>query len=99
LTCNTADTVFVVLSFSFQVWRYTDGCHVFAQHPFHCLPVSISSVCILSGDGGWQVRDVDVEEKGCQGRSEWDPLLEASQPDPFAISGGKGEAVIAGPRL
>jgi len=59
----------------------------------------IVSVCILSGDGGWQVRDVDVEEKGCQGRSVWDALLEASQLDLFAIAGGKGEAVIAGPRL
>jgi len=26
----------------------------------------IVSICILSGDGGWQVRDVDFEEKGCQ---------------------------------
>jgi len=26
----------------------------------------IVSVCILSEDGGWQVRDVDVEEKGAR---------------------------------
>jgi len=26
-----------------------------------------------------------------------DALLEAGQPDPFAIANGKGEAVIAGP--
>ena len=30
------------------------------------------------GDGGWQVRDVDVEEKGRQDRSLWDAVLEAS---------------------
>jgi len=29
-----------------------------------CLVVSL---CILSGDGGWQVRDVDVEGKGTPG--------------------------------
>jgi len=52
---------------------------------FHSLPVSISmhdcsivSICILSGDGGWQFRDVDVEEKGRQDRSLWDAVLEAS---------------------
>jgi len=33
---------------------------------------------VLSGDGGWQVRDVDVEEKGRQDRSLWDAVLEAS---------------------
>jgi len=33
---------------------------------------------ILFGDGGWQVRDVDVEEKGCQDRSLWDAVLKAS---------------------
>jgi len=27
---------------------------------------------MLSGDGGWQVIDVDFEEKGCQDRSLWD---------------------------
>jgi len=32
---------------------------------------------MLSGDGRWQVRDVDVEEKGCQDRSLWDVVLEA----------------------
>jgi len=26
----------------------------------------IVGVCIFSGDGDWQVRGVDVEEKGCQ---------------------------------
>ena len=29
----------------------------------------------LSGGGGWQVRDVDVEEKGRQDRSLWTPFL------------------------
>ena len=33
---------------------------------------------MLSGDGGWQVTDVDVEEKGRQDRSLWDTVLEAS---------------------
>jgi len=36
------------------------------------------SMCILSEDGGWQARDVDVEEKGRQDRSLWDAILEAS---------------------
>ena len=59
----------------------TYSCHVLGQHPFHCLPVSISmhdcqvvSICILSGDGGWQVRDVDVEKRGRQDRSLWDAV-------------------------
>jgi len=30
-----------------------------------------------------------------QDRSLWDAVLEASQPAPFAISGGEGEAGIA----
>jgi len=32
---------------------------------------------LLSGDTGWQVRDADVEEKGCQDRSMWGAVLEA----------------------
>jgi len=32
--------------------------------------------------GGWQVRDVDVEEKGRQDRSLWDAVLEASKANP-----------------
>jgi len=70
LRLKTANTFFVVLSFSFQVWRYSPSV-VLGQRPFHCLPITICmhdclvvSICILSGDGGWQVRDVDVEEKG-----------------------------------
>jgi len=35
-------------------------------------------MCILSGDGGWQFRDEDVEEKGSQNRFLWDAVLEAS---------------------
>jgi len=44
LKWKTADTAFVVLSFSSQIWRNspTYYCCVFAQHPFHCLLVSIS---------------------------------------------------------
>jgi len=40
------------------------------------LDCSVVSICILSGDGGWQVRDVDVEEKGRQDRYLWDTVLE-----------------------
>jgi len=53
------------------------------------------SSAYVSGDGGWQVRDLDVEEKGRQDRSLWDAVLEASQPAPLAISDGKGKAAIA----
>jgi len=35
-------------------------------------------MCILSSDGGWQVRDVDFEEKGFHDESLWDAVLEAS---------------------
>jgi len=37
----------------------------------------IVSIYILSGDSGWQVRDLDVEEKGRQDRSLWHAVLEA----------------------
>jgi len=40
----------------------------------------IVSMCIPSGDIGWQVRDVDVEEKGRQDRSLWDAVLEMCFP-------------------
>jgi len=36
------------------------------------------SICILSGEGVWEVRDADLEEKGCQDRSLWDAVLEVS---------------------
>ena len=52
-------------------------------------------MCILSGDGGCQVRDVDVKEKGRQDRSLSDAILETSQPPYFAVSGGEDEAAIA----
>ena len=55
----------------------------------------VVSICILSGDGGWQVRDVDVEEKGRQDRSLRDDVLEASWPASFAVSGGEGEPAVA----
>jgi len=32
-------------------------------------------MCILSGDGSWQVRDIDIEGKGCQKRSLLDAFL------------------------
>jgi len=30
------------------------------------------------GDGGWQVKDEDVEEKGRHDSCLWDPVLEVS---------------------
>jgi len=45
---------------------------------------------MLSGDRGWLVRDVDVEEV-CQDRSLWDAILEVS----FIVTNVKGEAAIA----
>jgi len=53
------------------------------------------NICILSGDGVWHVRDVDIEGKGCQEGSLWNAVLEASQPASFAVSGCKGEVAIA----
>ena len=52
---KAADTVFVVLSFNFPSLEvFTYSCHVLGQHPFNCLPVSISmhdcynvSICIF----------------------------------------------------
>jgi len=38
----------------------------------------VVSIFILSGEGGWQIRDVGVGEKGRQDRSLWDAVLEAS---------------------
>jgi len=40
-------------------------------------------MCILSGDGGWQVIGIDVEEKGRHNRSLWDTVLEASEGQGF----------------
>jgi len=51
--------------------------------------------CILAGDGGCQVRGVDVEEKGCQGRSLRNTILEASLPASLVVTGGKAAAAIA----
>ena len=67
LRWKTADTVFVVLSFSFQIWRFSPtvtmsllSAHFTAyQFPHQHAWLLDRSVCILSGDGGWQVRDVD----------------------------------------
>ena len=67
------DTVFVVLRFCFQVWRYSptvvmsllSAPSTACQSPPACMIARSSAyACILSGDGCWQVRDVDVEEKG-----------------------------------
>jgi len=84
LRWKTADTVIVVLSFSFQVWRYSPSVAM-SLCPFHCQPISITmhdcsvvSICIISGDGVWQVRGVDVEQKGRQDRPLWVAFLEAS---------------------
>jgi len=53
------------------------------------------SICILFGDGVWQVRDVDVEEKGRQDRPCGTPFLRRRKPASFAVSGDKGKAAIA----
>jgi len=45
---------------------------------------------MISGDGGWQVIGVDVEEKGYQNGSLWEAILEVLLPIQFAFSGGKG---------
>jgi len=50
---------------------------------------------LLFGDGVWQVRDVDVEEKRRQDRSLWDAVLGASQPASFVVSVVEDEAAIA----
>jgi len=55
----------------------------------------VVSICILSGDGGWQAKEEDVEEKGCLDRFLCDAVLQASYPASFAVSGGEGEAAIA----
>jgi len=55
----------------------------------------IVGVCILSGDGGWQVRGVVAEDKGRQDESLWDTILEATYHISFVVAGGKGEAAIA----
>jgi len=44
---------------------------------------------LLSGDGGWQVRDTHVEKKRCRDGSQWDAVPEASQRLPV-----NGEAAI-----
>ena len=54
---------------------------------------TVVSICILSGDGGWQVR-LMLKRRGAR-TSLWDTVLEASWPTPFAISGGKGKTTIA----
>jgi len=35
-------------------------------------------MCILSGDGGWQVRDVGVEREGAPGQIPVDAAIEVS---------------------
>jgi len=75
LRWKVANIVFVVQSFSFQVWGYSLTISVSllstpstaCQSPSACMIARSSAhACILSGDCGWQVRDVDVEEKWCQ---------------------------------
>jgi len=83
LRWKAAVTVFVVLSLSFQVWRYspTVAMSLVSTTSTACQSPSawmIASICILSGDGDWEVRDVGVEEKGRQDRFLWVAVLEAS---------------------
>jgi len=54
----------------------------------------VVGVCLLSADGRWRGRSVNVDEKGCQDESLPGAILEVSQPTPFAASGGKCEAAI-----
>jgi len=46
----------------------------------------VVSVCVLSGDSGWQARDVDVEEKWCQEGSLWETDIQALDPAPFSVA-------------
>jgi len=73
------------MSVLYTSWLYislTYGCRVFVYHSFHCLPVThmhdclIVSLRILSGDGDWQVRGVDVEKKRCQDGFLCDAILD-----------------------
>ena len=84
LRWKAADTVFAVLRFSFQVWRYS---HTVAMSLFNA-PSSacqFPSACMIARSSAyayfletvWKVRDVDVEEKMRQDRSLCDAVLEA----------------------
>jgi len=100
LRWKAADTVFVVLSFSFQVWRYspTVAMSLVSTSSTACQSPSAWMTArswLLFGDGVWQVRDVDVEEKRRQDRSLWDAVLGASQPASFVVSVVEDEAAIA----
>ena len=76
LRWKTANTVFVVLSFSFKVWRYlprvamslliTASVFTACQSPSACMIAGSLAYAYLFGGGGWQVRGVDVEMKVCQ---------------------------------
>ena len=49
------------------------------QSPLACMVARSSAYTyfLKSEDSGWQVRDVNVEEKGCQKESLWDAVFEA----------------------
>jgi len=104
LRWKRANTAFVVglLSSDYEVWRYslTIALHMSLLSTPSTVYQSPSprmigrSLRCAFGDGGWQVRGVDVEEKGCEDESLWDAKLEASEPTPSAVSSGKGEATI-----
>ena len=47
------------------------------QSPSACIIARLSAYAYFL-ESGWQVGDVDVEEKGCQDRSLWDAVLQAS---------------------
>jgi len=80
--------VFVVLKFSFHVWKYSftvamsllRTSSTVCQSASACIIARSSTYayCIFSGDGVWQTRDVDVEEKEFQDRSLRNTVLEAS---------------------
>ena len=85
LRWKTADTDFVVQSFSFQVSMYSPKVAMSllstpsttCQSPSTCTIAKVVSICTLSREVVWQIRDVYIEEKGCKDGSLSDAVLEA----------------------
>jgi len=82
---KAADTVFVVLSFRFQVWRYSPTVAMSLlstpstawQSPSACMIARSSPYAYFLEIVVGKI-EIDVEEKGRQDRSLWDAVLEAS---------------------
>jgi len=83
LTWKAVNTVFGVLSFSFQVWRYSPMVAMSlvstpstaCQSPSACIIVGSSTYAYFLETVVWQVGGVGVEEKERQDRSLWDAFL------------------------